>query len=204
MRLRDHLRMEITASSRCRCTSPPAARPAPRIRPRPRPRAITPAMVSVDRLHVRDADFPALLHRDLDHLVQLGIADIAFRVHAMDGGQQLAQAGGRRAAAWPRSPWPRPRPRPSGCARRPRGSPSSNRRSDRRSPGSSAAPWRCRRPWSSGSRFRGTDAPPPRESVLVCRVRYVRKPASCRCSIGALNVQLFRGLSKRKCGLGCA
>ena len=44
-----------------------------------------------------DADVPAFLHRDLDHLVQLGIADIALRVHAVDGFHQLAQAQARRA-----------------------------------------------------------------------------------------------------------
>src|SRR5947209_7712965 len=45
-----------------------------------------------DRLHVGGADFPALLHRDFHHLMQLGIADIALRVHAVDGGDQFAQA----------------------------------------------------------------------------------------------------------------
>ena len=49
-----------------------------------------------DALHMGDADVPALLHRDLDHLVQLGIADIALGVHAMDGLDQLAQARPRR------------------------------------------------------------------------------------------------------------
>ncbi len=42
-------------------------------------------------LHMGDADLPALLHCDLDHLVQLGIADIALAVHAVDRGQKLAQ-----------------------------------------------------------------------------------------------------------------
>src|SRR5258708_7524767 len=50
-----------------------------------------------DPLHVGDADLPALLHRDLDHLVQLGIADIAFAIHAVDRGHQFAQAGSRRS-----------------------------------------------------------------------------------------------------------
>ncbi len=43
-----------------------------------------------DALHMGDADVPVLLHRDLDHLVQLVIADIALGVHAVDGGEQLA------------------------------------------------------------------------------------------------------------------
>ena len=50
-----------------------------------------------DQLHMGDADVPALLHRDLDHLMQLGIADIAFRVHAIDGLDHLAQPLRRRA-----------------------------------------------------------------------------------------------------------
>jgi len=44
---------------------------------------------------VSHANVPALLHRDLDHLVQLRIADVAFRIHAMDGCHQLAQAASR-------------------------------------------------------------------------------------------------------------
>ena len=153
-----------------------------------------------DQLDMRVADVPVLLHRDRDHLVQLGIADIALAVHAVDGRQQLAQPAGRRTG--PR----RDRLRRflhlahQQRAPRPDGSPSSNRRSDRRWPGSSAAPWRCRPRWSSDSRSRGTDAPPPRESALACRVRYGRKPASCQDSI-YLNVQLFGRLGKRKCEL---
>ena len=46
-----------------------------------------------DVLHMGDADLPALLHRDLDHLMQLGIANIAFCVHVVDRGHQFAQAG---------------------------------------------------------------------------------------------------------------
>src|SRR5712664_4332379 len=42
-------------------------------------------------LHVSHANVPALLHRDLDHLVQLRIADVAFGIHAMDGCHHLAQ-----------------------------------------------------------------------------------------------------------------
>ena len=49
-----------------------------------------------DQLHMGHADVPALLHGDLHHLMQLGIADIALRVHAVDGFHELAQADGRR------------------------------------------------------------------------------------------------------------
>ncbi|MGY3423877.1 hypothetical protein ACVWZW_004352 [Bradyrhizobium sp. F1.13.4] len=47
---------------------------------------------SGNAFHVVDADVPVLLHRDLDHLVQLIVADIALGVHAMDGGEQLTEA----------------------------------------------------------------------------------------------------------------
>ena len=49
-----------------------------------------------DTLHMGDADVPVLLHRDLDHLMQLGITDIALGVHAVDGLHHLAKADRRR------------------------------------------------------------------------------------------------------------
>ncbi len=57
------------------------------------PCAITSPMHAGNAFDMGDADVPVLLHRDRDHLVHLGIADIALRVHAIDGLEQLAQPG---------------------------------------------------------------------------------------------------------------
>ncbi len=49
-----------------------------------------------DALHMSSADIPTLFHGDGDHLMQLGIADIAFGIHLMDRRQQFAEPRGGR------------------------------------------------------------------------------------------------------------
>ena len=141
----------------------------------------------------------SLLHRDLDHLMQLEIADIALRVHAMDGLHQVAQAGaagpGVRAIRWASS--------------------STSPISARATPSwiaffeiEEAIDVGGAHPQLFGdigdrgllvADLRGTGAPPPRGSAPGCRFRYVPKPASCVRLF--FNVHLFGGFSKRKCGL---
>jgi len=154
--LRNHLRMEKTASSRCRRTSLPAARRSLEFARR--------GAVGNDGgdglgnpLHVATQP-PALLHRDFDHLVQFSNRRCNVR-NSCDGSWSSARADGSRRFV----PGGDGLSRVLDAAIRVRATPSwiafSNRRSDRRSPGSFAALWRCRRRWSFDSRFRETNAP---------------------------------------------